>query len=277
MSIDRFRLIFSSLAAPAVAFNAADEAMHGWRHGQPPDQAGLSHVAAGSPDGGQAEQWRLGEGSRTVTLTVYAPANAASTWFWLEASSPEVLPLARVLLNSVAARDSLAVLSSEPVRVSAVEVDDLLDVLCDPERRLPAMVATAHPAIAPGPWMATIAQVTRDASGLASTYILDELATAAFNEAIGQTHGVWGGALRTYMPAVDPAIPSDGLRHRVMLASRISSDPQRVGAVLADLPKRLALEAPIPLALAGLNRLLLTESHDAPESAPDVVLEAGHA
>jgi hypothetical protein len=275
MSLDRFRLIFSSPAAGAEAFNAADETMHGWRHGQPHDQAGLSHTAAISPDGGQAEQWRLGEGSRAVTLTVYAPANAASTWFWLEASSSEVLPLVRVLLNSVAARDSLAVLSSEPVRVGADEVDDLIDVLCDPDRRLPAMVATAHPATGLGPWTATIAQVTRDTSGLASTYILDDPAAMAFNEALGQTHGVWGGALRTYMPDVDPALPSDGLRHRVMLASRISADPQRVGAVLADLPRRLALEAPIPLALAGVSRLLLTQSRDAPETALDAASETG--
>jgi hypothetical protein len=275
MSIDRFRLIFSSPARATKAFNAADETMHGWRRGQPHDQAGLSRTAAISPDGGQAEQWRLGEGSRAVTLTVYAPASAASTWFWLEASSDEVLPLVRVLLDSVAARDSLAALSSEPVPVGADEVDDLIDVLCDPDRRLPAMVATAHPAIALGPWTAAIAQVTRGASGLASTYILDEPAATAFNEALGQTHGVWGGALRTYMPEVDPAVPSDGLRHRVMLASRISADPQRVGAVLADLPRRLALEAPIPLALAGVSRLLLTESRDTPETALDATSETG--
>jgi hypothetical protein len=86
---------------------------------------------------------------------------------------------------------------------------------------------------------------------------------------------VWGGALRTYMPEVDPAVPSDGLRHRVMLASRIGADPQRVGAVLADLPRRLALEAPIPLALAGVNRLLLTESRDARETALDAAPETG--
>src|SRR5579862_5979739 len=103
MSIDRFRVIFSSRAPAAEAFNAADETMRGWHRGQPHGQAGLSRTAAVSPDGGQAEQWRLGEGSRAVTLSVYAPASAASTWFWLEASSDEVLHLVRVLLDSVAA------------------------------------------------------------------------------------------------------------------------------------------------------------------------------
>jgi hypothetical protein len=148
-------------------------------------------------------------------------------------------------------------------------MDELIDVLCDPDRRLPAMVATAHPVIAPRLWAVTVAEVTREASGLASTYLLDERATAAFNEAFGESHGVWGGALRTYMPEVDPALPGDGLRHRVMLASRISSDPNRVGAVLADLPRRLSLEAPIPLALAGVTRMLLTRSRDAADTAAE--------
>jgi hypothetical protein len=270
MSTDKFRLIFSSPAPPTAAFDAAHEAMLGWCRDQPHEMAALLHTAAGSPDGGQAEQWRMRDSPRArVTLTVYAPADAASVWFWVEAASREVLSLVRALLDSVTARDSLAVLASGPVRIGEDQVDDLLDVLCDPERRLPAMVATAHPGMPFGAWSATIAQVTQDASGLASTYILDEPATIAFNEAIGETHGVWGGALRTYMPEVDPALPSDGLRHRVMLASRISADPDRVGAVLADLPRRLALEAPVPLALAGVNRMLLTQSRDAPDTADE--------
>jgi hypothetical protein len=270
MSTDKFRLIFSSPAPSAAAFAAAREAMHAWCGEQAHDQAALSHTAATSPDGGQAEQWRMRDGPRArVTLTVYSPADAASAWLWVEAASREVLGLVRVLLDSVTARDSLAALASEPVRIGPDQVDDLIDVLCDPERRLPAMVATAHPVIAFSAWSATIAQVTRDASGLASTYILDEPAAVAFNQAIGETHGVWGGALRTYMPEVDPALPSDGLRHRVMLASRISADPHRVGAVLADLPRRLALEAPIPLALAGVNRMLLTQSRDAPDAGEE--------
>jgi hypothetical protein len=270
MSTDNFRLIFSSPAPPATAFDAAHAAMRQWCGEPPPDVTALSHTAATSPDGGRAEQWRIRDGPRPrVTLTVYCPANAASAWFWVEAASREVLSLVRVLLDSVPARDSLAVLASAPTRIGAEEVDDLIDVLCDPERRLPAMVATSHPAIAFSPWSATIAQITRDASGVASSYILDEPATIAFNAAIGETHAVWGGALRTYMPEVDPAVPSDGLRHRVMLASRISADPHRVGAVLADLPRRLALEAPIPLALAGVNRMLLTQSRDAPDGGEE--------
>ncbi|HUN30581.1 MAG TPA: hypothetical protein VMU95_01070 [Trebonia sp.] len=270
MSTDRFRLIFSSPAPPAAAFDAARQAMLRWCRDQSYELAALAHTAASSSDGGQAEQWRMRESERArVTLTVYSPADAASAWFWVEAAPREVLSLVRVLLDSVTARDSLAVLTSEPVLVGADQVDELIDVLCDPERRLPAMVATAHPAIAFGSWSATIAEVTRDACGLASTYLLDEQATMAFNQAIGETHGVWGGALRTYMPEVDPAVPSDGLRHRVMLASRISADAHRVGAVLADLPRRLALEAPIPLALAGVNRMLLTQSREALETAED--------
>ncbi|HTU77081.1 MAG TPA: hypothetical protein VMG38_26530 [Trebonia sp.] len=278
MSTEKFRLIFSSPTPQAAAFDAAREAMAGWCRDQPHDPAALSHTAAGSPDGGQAEQWRVRDGPRgRVTLTVYSPVDPASAWFWIEAASREVLSLVRVLLDSVTARDSLAALASQPVRIGADRVDDLIDVLCDPERRLPAMVATAHPAIAFDTWSVTIAEVTRGTCGLASSYLLDEPATAAFNQAVGETHGVWGGALRTYMPEVDPALPGDGLRHRVMLASRIGADPHRVGAVLADLPRRLALEAPIPLALAGVNRMLLTQSRDPLDAGEEAVAQPGAA
>jgi hypothetical protein len=274
MSVDKFRLIFSSPASSATAFGAAREAVHEWcqspeGNGQAQDLAALSHTAASSADGGQAERWQLRE---CLTLTVYAPACSASTWFWVEAGSREASGLIQILLGSVEARDSLARLASEPVRVGADQVDGLIDVLCDPERRLPAMVATAHPEVPFGPWAATIRRVTRDSSGLASTYILDEPGTAAFNEALGESHGVWGGALRTYLPKVDPAQPGDQRRHHVMLASRIRFDPRRVSAVLADLPQRLALEAPIPPALAGVTQLPLAQAGDgadAPRQATD--------
>ena len=305
--MSRFRLIFASPAPPAEAFGAARQAMRDWTaHGRY-DSATLSHIAASSPDGGRAEQWRLigntpgcspantpgrspantpgnlpGSSHASLALTVCAPPLAAAataearatTWFWLEetrenspAGSDCVTDLVRGLLESVAARDSLAVLATAPTPVGPDQVDELLEVLCDPHRRLPAMVATAHPAATLQGWTQTVAEVTRGASGLASTYILDEPGTAAFNEAIGQSHAVWGGALRTYLPEVDPAVPSDGLRHRVMLAARIAADPRRVGEVLVDLPRRLALESPLPSPLADANRMLLTQRRGDPDPA----------
>jgi hypothetical protein len=284
MSADKYRLIFSSPVSPAEAFGAAGNAMRDWLTAETIDAALLSHTAASSPDGGRAEQWRLREGPRAVaTLTVHAPASsqnqaaaAASAWFWLEAGTSGVLGLIRALLDAVDARDSLAVLATEPTMIGTDRLDELIDILCDPERRLPAMVATAHPSVGRAAWKAAIAAATRSSAGLASTYLLDDEATIAFTAALGVSHGVWGGALRTYLPEVDPAVPSDGLRHRVMLAGRISADPHRVAEVLADLPRRLALESPMPLALAGVNRLMLTQDHrEAAESAP--VPPPGHS
>ena len=264
MNTDKFRLIFSSPAPQAEAFNAAREAIHGWCRGQSCDLAAVSHTAAGSrPHGGQAEQWRLRENQRArVALTVWSPADAASAWFWVEAGSREVLSLVRVLLDSLAARDSLAVLASQPVRIGEDQVDDLIDVLCDPERRLPAMVATGHPAIAFGPWSATIAEVTRDARRPGEHLYPRRACRGRLQPGRrGEPRRVGRRAARRHARGGSrPA--GDGLRHRVMLASRISADPHRVGAVLADLPKRLALEAPIPLALSGVNRMLLTQSRE---------------
>jgi hypothetical protein len=245
--------------------------MRTWLADTSRDPATVAHTAAVSPEGGQAEQWRLTEGDATLTMTVRAPALAAavpagtaSTWFWVEdrRRAQDARGLVRRLLNTVPARDSAAVLASAPLIVAADGVDPLIDVLCDPDRQLPAMVAAAHPAMALAEWGASIGQVTRDAAGLASIYLLAPAATEAFNQALGETHGVWGGALRTYMPVVDPASTEDGRRHRVMLAARMTADPYRVGAVLADFARRHVLDAPLPLALRGVTRMLLTQARE---------------
>ena len=55
----------------------------------------------------------------------------------------------------------------------------------------------------------------------------------------GGTDAVWGGALRTYMPDVDPAVADEALRHRVLSAARIAADPDAAAAVVSALPRRL--------------------------------------
>jgi hypothetical protein len=217
------------------------------------------------------------------SLTVHAAANAAnaSTWFWVEiefvpqdrqahdgvGARAGVPRLVRGLLSAVVAYDSLAVLTDEPSVFGRDRVDELIDVLCDPDRRLPAVVASAHPAIGFEEWRTTIGRVMWYLPGLASIYLLDPLATQAFMEGIGRTHAVWGGAVRTYLPDVDPAVADEALRHRVLSGARIAADPGRAAGIVSLLPRRLAAEAPLPAPLAGVNRTLLTQVHGSPETA----------
>jgi hypothetical protein len=303
MNDGRYRSVFHSPTLPAEARLAARDEMRAWLRSKGYDiarfddgdsrvgpRAMVLHSAANSADGSQTWRWQLREtkddGAWLSSLVVQAPAQPvenSATWFWVEVefesgdAATEVeqgvragVPrLARGLLSRVESYDSLAQLTNDPVLVGRDGIDELIDVLCDLERRLPVMVASAHPALEFEEWRRLVGRVTRHLPGLASIYLLDPLATAAFAEGIGRSHAVWGGALRTYLPDVDPAVAAEALRHRVLSGARILSDPGRAAGILSILPRRLASEAPLPRPLAGVNRALLTQTHG-PLVAADV-------
>ena len=177
--------------------------------------------------------------------------------------------LARGLLAAVPAYDSMAALASEPVLIGREQADELIDILCDPDRRYPAVVASPYPEIAFDEWRVTITRVMWYLPGVASIYILDPIAERWFREGIGDAHAVWGGALRTYLPDVDPAVAEEAARHRVLSAARIVADPGRAAGIVSVLPRRLAVEAPLPAPLTGVNRRLLTRERESP-GATDV-------
>lgn len=297
MDEGKYRSIFHSPMAPSDAFRAAHDEMRAWVRSKAYDLeafdrgaariapgAMLLRSAANSADGSQTERWQLREikdaGAWISSLTVHAPAEAgdnAATWFWVEIEfapsnrdSERVYTLAGVprlqrgLLATVPAFDSLAELTDEPAVIGRERIDDLIDILCDPDRRLPVVIASAHSSMDFGEWKTTVDRVTRYLPGLASIYMLDPLGTEAFTEAIGRTHAVWGGALRTYMLDVDPAVADDALRHRVLSAARIAADPGRATGIVSIVPRRLAAEAPLPAALATVNRVLLTQARATP-------------
>lgn len=255
----------------------------------------LLHSAANSADGSQTWRWQLREagndGAWLSSLVVQAPAKAdnnARSWFWVEVEfapgniQPEgeqdwragVPRLARGLLSRVEGHDSLAVLTNEPALVGVDGVDELIDVLCDLERRLPVVVASAHPSLDFEEWRGVVARATRYLPGLASIYLLDPLGTEAFIDGIGRSHAVWGGAIRTYLTDVDPAVPEEALRHRVLTGAKILADPSRASGILSALPQRLAAESPLPGPLSGVNRALLTRTHGSVDSSDVAALQA---
>ncbi len=302
MNNGKYRSAFHTPLSPADAFRAARDEMRAWLRSKEYDLgafdrgdsrvgpgAVLLHSAANAADGAQTERWQLREsnddGAWMSSLTVHAPARGAaadnaSTWFWVEiefmpkssGSEPAGLVRARVprlargLLAAVPAHDAVAALTSEPVLIGRERADELIDILCDPDRRYPAVVASPHPEIPFDEWRVTITRVMWYLPGLASIYILDPIAELWFKEGIGDAHAVWGGALRTYLPDVDPAVAEEAARHRVLSAARIAADPGRAAGIVSVLPRRLAQEAPLPAPLTGVNRTLLTRERQSPEA-----------
>ncbi|MBV6702175.1 hypothetical protein [Kitasatospora aureofaciens] len=221
----------------------------------------------GGPGAGCYDRRRLRtpapHGTQQLTLTV-ATAADGPTWVRLEAESHStgnglrtpcrvpVPELARTLLPLLDATDGPAVVQLAPRVITAAEVDGLIDELCDPERRLPTVVASVpvnHPVDL---WVeAVVRPLCQQLPGLATAYVLDPGARTGFNVAL-EYHTVYGGAVRTYLPEVDPASRQDGARHPVLARGRIEQDLRRAAGLLAREPRRIAADLPLPPALAAV-------------------------
>ncbi|WP_158702151.1 hypothetical protein [Kitasatospora sp. MMS16-BH015] len=160
--------------------------------------------------------------------------------------------LARTLLTLIDATDGTAAIEPLPRLVTPAEVDALIDELCDPDRSLPTVVASVPPAAQLDTWLAGVVHpLMRHLTGLAALYVLDHAALPHFNVAL-EYHKVYGGAVRTYLPEIDPASRADSSRHPVMPRHRIEDDVRRAAALIAREPRRAAAELPLPPLLAAV-------------------------
>ncbi|MFF4777904.1 hypothetical protein ACFY05_34275 [Microtetraspora fusca] len=306
VSTGRYRTVFHTELTPADAFSTAVREVRSWLLAKSAHQhidiaaydAGQARLGDGivllrnvrsGGDGAQTSQWQLREhkdgGYWLSSLVVHAPAKAPAdqrTWFWLDvehvrtADGPDDggrpmlagLPnIARQLLAAVDARDHWAQLTDKPMLIRPNSIDDLLEVLTDEERRLPAVVASPHSRIPFDSWKKAIEKVTRFLPGLASLYILDPLAAAQFNRAVGDAYEIRSGSVRTYFPDLDFAVDDDASRHRVLSASRIEVESGRSAQLLAALPRRLASDGRLPKPLSKLSRTILSSGAAAPRSS----------
>ncbi|MED7954878.1 hypothetical protein [Streptomyces sp. BE303] len=231
------------------------------------------------PDTGRYDRRRLRtpapHGTGQLTLTV-ATGPAGPTWVRLEAEThttdsgvrtPCRVPvpeLARTLLPLLDAADGPVAVQTVPRVLTVTGVDDLIDELCDPDRRMPTVVASVPVGHSVGEWMAEVVGPLSDQlPGLATVYVLDPGARTRFNVAL-EHHAVYGGAVRTYLPEVDPASRQDGARHPVLARRRIEEDLRRAAGLLAREPRRIAAELPLPPVLAAVPVLRVVPSSPRP-------------
>lgn len=220
---------------------------------------------------GSFMRWRMKEhvseklGTWQSTVTVRADHRDARPLTWVQvdienrpsqddrapkrASTPRI---ARLLLESLRARDGLADVRAEPTFIEPEDVDEVIEELCDQERRLPIVVASVPYGKDPDEWAETVLEtVFKHLAGLAVMYILLPEAQGTFNQAL-EFHPVFGGGMRTYLPGIDPAWKPDAQRHPVMSRRYIEASPHRAAATLAALPQQLALRSTLPTALRTL-------------------------
>ena len=180
----------------------------------------------------------LADGARWETTLRAWNEEDAGTWVWVdvEAVGPVDLHqtaaaaprLVRALLDAAdEPRQGPTRLTTAPVSMlGAAAGEELADELSDPERLLPIAVFTKDPMLDQelAGQSFTFDDIVRRAaeqlSGMAVVVVADAAAQEALRDALGIAYTVWGGALRLYQPGLDPAIPGDDGRHRVVPSQR---------------------------------------------------------
>jgi hypothetical protein len=193
-----------------------------------------------------------------LLLDVDAPAGPHSRRRWT--GTPRV---AKHLLGVLSAYDGTGRLGPEVHHAGKEDVEEILEVACDPDRRGMAFVAGSDTGQDFDGWMRTVQQLLRETAGLAACYLLDPIATEDFNAGIGSTHRVSPGNVRTYLPGADPAVEVDAKRHRELSARRIEAEPVvSLARVLGHRARETAISAALPKDVLRVVRLFEQEIDD---------------
>ncbi|REF00614.1 hypothetical protein DFJ69_6169 [Thermomonospora umbrina] len=162
---------------------------------------------------------------------------------------PQPPGLIRELLDVLPVCDGPSRLTRMPIAIHAEYVDYLRDVLMSPDRRMPVLVA-AKPLAHHGTWERRWRDITRGAAGMASLYLLTDLAAVdAFRGLVYEYHRVAPGAVRTFLPEVDPAWRADGHRHRVLSFGRLSDRADHAWSNVVGSVQQMSRSAAVPPSL----------------------------
>jgi hypothetical protein len=162
--------------------------------------------------------------------------------------------LTALVLDAVTATDGPARLTTEPQLLGVRDVDSLINVLCDPGRRMPAVVAVPGDTEDPELWRERFTEATRFLPGIASLYLLDSEAGHKLNYEF-EYHWTTA-ALRTFHRQVDPASREDAARHPVLRGDWLRDNMDAGQAILTHGIREATAAAALPETLAGLSDAL---------------------
>jgi hypothetical protein len=238
--------------------------------------------------GSRSLRYRLTEpsamGGWMTTVTVHGDG-LEDNWVWVDVSVPPSVPrptashespvkeveadgawwigvpyMVREVLSAADACDGQMTLATQPTLVTADDVDGLISVICDPERRGTALVAAPVPDVPAPRLIGHVERLTRECVGLAGIYVLDREAARKLEESFAPSHSVPPGAIRTFLPEADPASAVDARRHRVLLARTIAEKaPGKLAHLLGRAHRYRALSLPLPSHVTHVDRLLCRE------------------
>jgi hypothetical protein len=142
---------------------------------------------------------------------------------------------------------NFAVMQNGAQIIDESEVDKIIDIACDPFRRGALILMGTDDSHPLNYFLEKSKKPFDKLVGLATSYILRPEATVEFNNAIGDFHAVYPGAIRTYFPEVDPATGFDDRRHPFIKKERVEQLEERaIAATLESSARRMSLESPMP-------------------------------
>lgn len=206
---------------------------------------------------GQGRTW-------TTTATALADNETRSFWVDLECHDPSGRPpemaaprLVRGLIRNGGRPMSYGLpMKSEALQIRLDTVDQLFASLLDPSRLVPIVVFSPDPRTDAGTTTDRANAAAETLIGLAHTYDVDPQASVALNAALPEGLGVYGGAVRMYLPPLRVDDPDDPHRHRWIPLRLIADHPRRAASLLASRLARRQLHPPIPEAWDRLGALL---------------------
>jgi len=174
-------------------------------------------------------------------------------WVWVDTTAvgedidPRTLsPAAPKIVRSLLPASRSAHINGIPIDTQtlryngAAEGEALAELITSMDRKLPIAVFADTPefyrhlpATAPYTLDDIVGRVSNRIAGIGRVAVIDSKAAAALTDALGEPHGLWGGAFRIYMRDVDPAVSNDAGRHRYVLASRYTQQRDAAAQIIA--------------------------------------------
>ncbi|MEE1622977.1 hypothetical protein ACQ7DA_16785 [Zafaria sp. J156] len=226
----------------------------------------VSVTATSLPNGANAKQLIVVEVDADAEITNGRPVSENT-------KPPKII---RSLLDVTKARDFHAdiPLTTSPSVVDIDDVESLVVALLDTRRTTSIVVAGCIPGAPMAPWSQIIGNLIWNSAGTTAAFVLTEAAQEQLNIKLTATHAVENGAVRTFLPGVEPANKADALRHRILYPGsladslttgmRVRPSLVRVHAAAA---RRQLLERPLPHEALRSARILEREELRATGSA----------
>lgn len=184
------------------------------------------------------------DGSRTWTTTATAMSAGGSQTFWIdlacvdsengrmEIAAPR---LVRALLGERGVTPTYAGESVKPgvTVVAAKDCEALAARIVDPSRRRPIVVFSPDRTRGPRATHERASLTDEVTAGIAGVYVLLPEAERTLQRFLPEGFWVYGGAVRVYLPGLDPGNQADAIRHQVVSRRVIEVHSRSAASIIA--------------------------------------------